>query len=146
MSAVGRRLGRRGAILLTLGISYLLVGAATLLIPPPSGAPTHGVLYFALPDPVRAALWVVSGLVAVGFSWRRWDWPGYLALFVVPAIRCGTYFLAALLDGSLVAAYQGVLQLPVIAVALICAGWQEPHQQPPLTAPPLGFPQHPQEV
>lgn len=131
---ITRQLGRRGAMLLTLGLTYVLIGAASITLPQSStSAAASGILYFALPEFVRSILWIASALVACLFAFRRWDWPGYLALFVVPMVRCGSFFVVALSRHDLGAGYGAVLQLPFIAVALICAGWQEPHQQAPLT-------------
>lgn len=129
MSKIGRQLGRRGAMLLTLGLTYVLVGVAVVTLPrSSSSALGSGVLYFAIPDLIRMTLWVGSALVAIVFAFRRWDWPGFLALFVMPTIRCGSFLVVALANHDTESVYNAVLQLPFIAVALICAGWQEPQR------------------
>lgn len=88
MNRLGRTLGRRGAMLLTLGLTYVALGY---------GVGTRPVLWVEgsfvtyLPQFVPAAGWVLSGLVACVAAWRRWDTIGWLALYVVPAVYLVSY-------------------------------------------------------
>ena len=114
------RLGRRGALLTTLGITYVLVGLGAFVI-----EPTTTSTYLTIPSYGRALLWAITGLVAFVFAWRLSDRRGWVALFIPPIIRGGAYTMDWL-KGAEDAWYQAVAgNVPFIAVVLICAGWRE---------------------
>lgn len=113
------RLGRRGAILTTLGLTYLLIGLGALILPA-----STSTLYLLIPDVARSLLWFAAGGLAVVYAWRHSDRSGWVALFIPPTIR-GVAYLIAWLGGEENAWYQAVINLPFIVIVLICSGWRE---------------------
>ncbi|WP_375425997.1 hypothetical protein [uncultured Friedmanniella sp.] len=113
------RLGRRGAILTTLGLTYALVGLGALILP--AGDST---LYLRIPAVARAVMWWTAASFALIYSWRKSDRSGWIALFIPPTLR-GLAYLFAWFGGEERAWYSAVINLPFILVVLICSGWRE---------------------
>lgn len=104
------RLGRRGAMLLLLGLLYVLLAYRELLMTAPF---TAGAWHFLVPTWVRAVAWASTGLAACWFAvarghrtppvgrpvtrWQtflvvwRTDTFGWLALYIVPALYITSY-------------------------------------------------------
>lgn len=149
------RLGRRGAMLLLLGLTYVLLGYRELLMSSPVVA---GAWHFLVPTWVRVAAWAGTGLIAVGYAVGResrarrpharprWWWGtdafGWLALYIVPALYITSYGGSCLvwvvfdyllgtvpptlpLHGDPTAWTAALLRVPFILVTLICSGWKE---------------------
>ena len=140
------RLGRRGAMLLTLGLTYVAIGYGEATRPTPN---VPGAWHLLVDDDIRGAAWMLTGMVAIFFAltrphrvepptrWWQEDTAGWLCLYVVP----GIYFLSFMTSfivwgvtdqtegidplGSPLAWYNAVLRVPFIAIVLICSGWLE---------------------
>ena len=157
------KLGRRGAMLLILGITYLVIGygVGTRVMPPVRGS------FITYADQLLLAVaWALTGAVAVVHSWRRWDALGWLALYLMPGLYVLSYggawlmwvvtadvlpwvawfvdyvlpppFTASdwLIDppfGDPSAWYNAVLRVPFIATVLVCSGWHENRERTPRT-------------
>lgn len=126
--------GKRGEVLLLLGVAWILIGIGALIIPPLPG----DLLFLRIPMPVRAALWWGTGLLALVYAWmprNRDDSLGFLALYVMPLERAVSYLIAWIdftIDG--VGGYRygwlsALFYAVFIGVVMVCAGWREP---PPL--------------
>ncbi|SJN26865.1 hypothetical protein FM125_06420 [Micrococcus lylae] len=130
----GRRLGRRGIILATLGTLWAITGALTIVAPDPAAAypllsAGHGV---------RAAGWVATGAVAVvcAHLGQCRDAPGWAALYVMAAYRALAYghglLLVALGDphATIRSAFGLASWLALLIVIRVCSGWREHHDDP----------------
>lgn len=126
--------GKRGEILLLLGAAWVLVGIGAAVVPPPPG----DLLDLHIPAPIRAALWCGTGLVAICHAWMpktRSDGWGFLALYLMPAVRAASYFIAWVdftIDGRGGYRYgwlSALFYAVFVGIVAICAGWREP---PPL--------------
>ena len=134
MTRTLHRLGRRGAMLLVLGVTYIALGYGVGTRPM---TPAEGAFVLYLPTAVLAVMWAGSGAVAVLAAWRRWDSAGWLALYVVPVLYVLSYggawamwmltefVLPAPTYGDPLAWYNAALRVPFIAIVLICSGWRE---------------------
>jgi len=95
------KLGRRGAVLLILGVIWLFIGISTIADPYASGGRNLGLFHEALPSWLRATLWIGTALLALSSAWRaagrRDDW-GYMALILMPIVRAMSYLWAWLLN------------------------------------------------
>jgi hypothetical protein len=131
---IARRLGRRGQALLVLGLAFLFVGIETLLSPDPI-PPDRFLLHALIPSDVRAAIWIVSGGLAIAAAWRRGgDGFGFAALVVPLVIRSVSllWSTVAYLVGatSWPLGWTGaIIWLLLLALVLLISGWAE--------APPL---------
>jgi len=87
-------LGRRGTVLLILGVIWFFIGISTLIDPYASGGPELGLFHQALPPWLRATLWMGTALVAVASAWRtagKRDDLGYMALILMPTVRAASF-------------------------------------------------------
>lgn len=139
------RLGRRGAMLVTLGLLYAAIGYRELAMTAPV---IPGAWLFLVPVSVRASLWFLTGFLAIlsctrgrGRTWWRTDTPGWLVLCLMPGITMLSYtwswslwaiydFLLAetppaVLHGQADAWTNVVIRMPLLIVPLICSGWVE---------------------
>lgn len=123
-------LGRRGTVLALLGIVWIAQGLTALLAP---SSPTYYLL--ANFDPVRAAVWIGTGLVAIAYASRTQgdDAPGFLALYVMAAFRVVAYsvgFVAWIIPGGSDGNPRGVVGIfswfVILLAIVIIAGWREP--------------------
>lgn len=128
-----RQIGRRGAVLLTYGILWIVVGLGVY----GSAGIGQGLLHELIPSQVRGALWVGTGLLAVVYAWRprgMSDALGFAALYLAPAIRVLSYGVAtilAALPGHHPGAYDNAWRFLVIYAAMVAgvaitSGWKEP--------------------
>lgn len=127
------RLGRRGLFLLAWGVLFVVYGIGLYLYPLPDSLPIRAVWHNAIPHEVRAAAWIVTGLVACWAAFRRGhggDVAGFIALTLMPVVRMASYGFAWLVSvftpfgeprGWVSASFYAVLVLTVILVA----GWHE---------------------
>lgn len=131
--------GRRRSILVIIGIVWILIGLSVIL--EPHVAPISGVPHTYIPEPIRFALWALSGVIAIASSIRssesgRGEALGFAALYLMPAERVLSYLIAwiSALDvipgeglerGWLYAAQHAAY----VGVIYICAGWTEPRKE-----------------
>src|SRR4051812_36799177 len=128
-----RNLGRRGALLLTLGLVWVLTGLATFGTP---AIPDADWAWFEdLPTWPRALLWISTGLVAIvfaGYPKSHSDAPGFAALYIVPFLKLLSFltgwFVSLLPDqeGFSRGFLSGMIYGVVLIILVICAGWKEP--------------------
>ena len=126
---LGRRLGRRGTILLLKGTIAVLYGYGQLTQPIPDRRGLR-LLLALMPLGGWAAAWMAAGLVALVCAWlpARRDWPGYLAVWAITAPWSMGYLVAwwplgEYERGWIPAAIFGAFG----AVCLVAIGWDEPH-------------------
>jgi len=129
-------IGRRGAILIAMGVAWMLLGISTFVNPNTPGAEhlLHNIIFT---NTVEGCLWIASGVIAVIFAHRTDDEYGFLALYVMPAIRTLSYFLGWL-DylspvggaGFALGWFSTLFYLIMIVFIVICAGWPEPPKAP----------------
>lgn len=82
-----RYVGVRAEGMVLVAAIWCLIGLQVVLEPPPN-PPPPAVLYYMLPSPVRIALWVGSGMIALALSMSvRWSSWGLAALTVAPLER-----------------------------------------------------------
>ena len=129
------RIGRRPSALINFGLLWLLMGFAVY-----AGAPSalilehEAVLYEKIPVTIRAALWVFTGLLALGAAYRlRWQNKGWMALTIMPAERAISHlwsFAQSVVPGDppgtriegLTLFFLWALTLRIL---LLVAGWDE---------------------
>ena len=138
-----KQVGRRGTVLLTLGVLWLLLGCSVFLsMDIPTAAPA-GVFHLLIPADVRGLLWMLTGVIAMCAAFRPpgfIDAFGWTALYAMPALRMVSY-LSGWLDWIVPFGTPGYERgwVPAITWAVIvvlvarCAGWPEPARVPPLT-------------
>ena len=146
MSHLRRRLGRRGGILVLLGVVWVGIGVGvgydTAII---DGA--QGLFHLLIPTPLRIALWVVCGTIAVFAGIVRapkWQGAGFAALVVPVTQRALSY-----LGGMFMEVYNGrgtyqtwplfLIFIAVTGVILIVAGWREENDHTPRKRPRRGI-------
>ena len=132
-----REVGKRGQILLVFGLIWIGLGVGVLT----EGEPAYYdqiVPFTWLPETVRAWLWIATGAVAVAYAWRpriiAHDGLGFLALYLMPAYRCGA-FLWGWLDsrlplgggpGGLGDLASALIYAAVVAAVMVCSSWPNP--------------------
>ena len=95
MAKARKRAGNRGAVLVILGVVWLVMG--TVVHPrvsdPTSDVPKPVLLHERLPLWMTLLLWTLPGAIAiVAAFWKRLDPNGWGLLFVGPAVRLASYF------------------------------------------------------
>jgi len=128
-------IGRRGAVLLILGVIWVFIGISTLVDPYASGGPELGLFHQALPPWLRATAWMVTALVAIASAWRvagKRDDLGYMALILMPMVRTASFtwaWLIHLIPGGANGAPNGWLGAivwgTVTVLVFTISGWPE---------------------
>ena len=132
-----RDVGKRGQILLVFGLVWIGLGVGVLT----EGDPAYYdqiVPFTWLPETVRAWLWIVTGAAAVAYAWRpriiAHDGLGFLALYLMPAYRCGA-FLWGWLDSRLPLGggpgyphgwVSALIYAAMVAAVIVCSTWPNP--------------------
>lgn len=128
---LSRNLGRRGAFLVLTGLAFLFVGIDVALAPDPPDYDAF-LLHTLLPVPLRAALWIVPGLVALWSAWRgvgRDGW-GFAALVIPLVVRIVSYIWATVAWLLGVGTWEGgwlssLIWLFILGFILVVSGWAE---------------------
>lgn len=93
-------LGRRGTVLLILGVIWFFIGLSTITDPYAGVGRNQGLFHETLPSWLRATLWMGTALLALSSAWRaagrRDDW-GYMGLILMPIERAASYTWAWLI-------------------------------------------------
>lgn len=124
---LGRTLGRRGAILLSYGVVWAIIGYGQITSPAPD---LRGLRLLLQTMPLEAWgwIWVASGIIAIISAWlpQGRDWPGFLALPLMVLPWMVSYLLAWIIGdfprGWVATVVWGAIAAPVLVVA----GWREP--------------------
>ena len=88
-------LGRRGELLITFGLLWILFGGSILFTE--SGMQVSGLLHTYLPIWLRVTLWATTGALALWAAvWQtpRWQAVGFAALVIMPMERALSYLSA----------------------------------------------------
>src|SRR4051812_46706591 len=124
---LSRLLGRRGAILLSYGVVWAIIGYGQITSPAPDLRGLRLLLQM-MPLDAWGWIWVTSGLIAIISAWlpQERDWPGFLALPLMVLPWAVSYLLAWIIGdfprGWVAAVVWGAIAAPV----LVTAGWREP--------------------
>lgn len=124
---LARALGRRGAILLSYGTVWALIGYAQIASPQPDQRGLQPALN-VMPLWAWGWAWLICGLVAMVAAWLRQgvDAIGFLALPLIVLPWMTSYLISWMTGeyprGWVAAAVWGLIALPVI----VAAGWPEP--------------------
>ena len=128
-----RQIGRRGAMLLSLGAIWIVLGLGVL----DSTSTTVVAPHEALPQTWRGAAWIITGTIAVAYAIRPKGLPdhhGFAALAAMPIVRVVSYTLAwvdHLLpiggDGYRLGWRFAATYAAMLAAVLVTAGWPDPH-------------------
>jgi len=134
---LGRRLGRRGTILLSYGAVWVLYGYGQLITPQPDQRGLD-LLLQAWPLTVWAGLWIATGCIALATAWMRQgrDVIGFVALVAMVLPWMLGYLLSWWpLDtyprGWVVALIWAAISVPIV----VSSGWQEPPRPIPVEPP-----------
>lgn len=128
----GRDIGQRGRVLVTMGALWVLIGVSTL-----GEEPREYLLHERAGFPESQFLaWSVTGVVAIAYGFRRvgsHDQWGWLALYLMPAIRCVGYslswvdYVTPLGGPGYDRGWSGALvYLAILCLIYLCAAWPEP--------------------
>lgn len=129
------RLGRRGAFLTAWGILFVLYGIGLFLQPLPAAPHATFLLHEDIPTPVRAALWVGTGVAAIRYALAgnpARDIRGFVALAAMPTIRMASYATAWVLHLVLGGSFgdprgwvSAVFYAVLVTTIVLVAGWAE---------------------
>lgn len=125
------QLGKRGTVLLILGVLWIFQGANAIGGPP---SPTY--LLLSGYGEVRGAVWIITGLIAIiaaPMPQGRDKW-GFLALYLMAAYRFVAYGIGVVdwLDdahggpGDPRSTVGALSWLIILALIVVIAGWREP--------------------
>lgn len=140
------RFGRRGAVLAVVGFMWIVLGISVPALP---DAPSRlWLLHEILPMPVRAAAWIVSGVLGLVFARQPTgrDRFGFSALIIMPLEQSVSYAVAWVVYllpfkgdiGYRIGWVPATVWAAMCALILVCAGWPEP--TPPALPTPEGKP------
>lgn len=122
-------MGRRGAILCTLGILWMLIGLGIAVSGYTSPRPLALLAFF---PHIQAVAWILTGAVAMVYAWKPQgdDAPGFLALYVMVGYRVFAY-VVDWGSGHPESMVGTTFWLVVMVMVYTIAGWRE---QPVLTS------------
>lgn len=127
-------LGRRGWVLLLIGVLWIITAWAVYQMPYPTWRPR--ALHEYIPHIIREGLWIATGLVAIWAAFLRRpgaDRWGYFALIVMPAERVLSWLFSGVitLGGWLpmptiwLCVANMTVWLVVALLLMVMAGWRE---------------------
>ena len=126
------RLGRRGLVLVLVGVCWVLLGISVILTPYSSQG---WVPHEEIPGWARGSVWIITGCVGIVTAWwppgkDRW---GFAAIVLMPLERAASFAVAAVgwaLPGIEHGAPRGwisaLIWSAVVALIMLITGWQEP--------------------
>lgn len=120
-----RRVGRRGAVLLVLGIISTLYGASLIADPPPTAQSLRPLFHYA-PIPAWGVAWVAAGLCALVCVPLRRDWLAFTGLYLISTPWCLYYLVSWLVGLNPRGWITAALFAAIGGVAAVCAGWNDP--------------------
>ena len=125
---------RRIWTLILFGVFHLGYAASTLAVSSSDIDPGDAILFELFPVPVRAAMWTVTGLVAVLCApSRRWQKLGWVAAMVMPMEHtvghvwsAVMYYLPGYPPGLIIAPAEMAVWAAISGLVWVTAGWPEP--------------------
>lgn len=134
---LARLLGRRGASLVVLGLAFVFVGLGVMLNHEPPDYDRF-LIHTFMPTPLRAALWLIPGLLALLAAAKRGtgaDTFGFAALVVPVIVRTVSYVWSSVMylagESDWPYAWSNALVwVGCLALILIIAGWPEVPEPP----------------
>lgn len=132
---LSKQLGRRGAILLSYGGVWSIIGYGQITAPQPDLRGLRLLLQMMSLD-AWGWLWVASGLIAIvsAFLPQGRDWPGFLALPLIVLPWMASYLLAWIIGDFPRGWVAAVVWAAIAAPVLVVAGWDEPPRSKMLEA------------
>lgn len=128
-------IGFRGAALLSLAFIWFVLGVASLTEPRPAVG-EYVYIHQMIPNEVRAALWVVTGIVGAVHAFDppfRDDGRGFQALLIMPTERALSYLWGWVVylapdgsDGSERGWVGFALFAALVNITLLISRWREP--------------------
>lgn len=121
--AVRRKFGYRGLILLMFGLIYVSIGLSVI------GAHDYRqeLVHTHLPVPVRVLIWCIPGVVsAVVSADGKWQTLGFGLLFLPPAERAVSYFVAVVTVPTWQRLPAVLVYVLVLVTVTMVAAWPEP--------------------
>lgn len=122
-----KRLGRRGAFLLTMGAVWVLYGYALLTTAAP---PSLGRVLW-IPLHTWGWIWITGGSAAMLFSWTRKvgrDSIGFVGI-IIPAVGWASGFVYTWMFYDAARSWvSAAVWAAVSAMTIVVAGWPEPPQ------------------
>lgn len=120
--------GRRGAVLILLGLTWITLGLGIIYEP---AAYVRELFHLRTYPPARVLLWIGTGAVAIlcALHRRTRDY-GFPLLYLMPTFRLVSYavgWAAGYSRGWVGMAYYAAL----VGLIVIVAGWPEPPPPPP---------------
>ena len=151
-SNVPRRLGRRGTVLVMLGLVWIVQGLAVGTSPRSTERGAQYLVHETLPTWLRVALWTGTGIVAVWAGFRQIppgrDSYGFVALVILPIERGASFGWGFLLYlwhqlvehvewlpwdtapmGYPRGAIGAVSWLTIAALLMVISGWADPRNR-----------------
>lgn len=131
-------LGRRGSMLLIMGLVYIVLGLGVSLGRPGPHAARFNIVYNS-PAWIWIGAWALSGVVACVYAFKARDAVGWSTLYVMPMVTIVAYLVKLGFDisdrtGYYLAWYDALLFTPFVAIVLVCSGWEENHRVSELSA------------
>lgn len=127
MTALWRRVGRRGAVLLWLALLDLVYGSS-LAHPPSETARSASIRFFAdlMPLPVWGGLWLAVGVLCLAGAFLRHDRWAFAFATGLKVLWGGVCLFGWMLAGLPRGWVSAVIFLPMAALVLIISTWPEP--------------------
>lgn len=122
-SYIRHRLGYRGLVLFLLGFIYVFIGLSVI------GANDYRpeLVHTHLPILVRIGIWVIPGIVAMVVAFDdKWKALGFALLFIPPAERAVSYFVAAVTVPTFTRIPAVLIYLLLLVMISTIASWPEP--------------------
>lgn len=125
---LGKRLGRRGALLSLKGVMATGYGAGQIATPT-GDRKGLTLLLKVMPLHCWGGVWIIAGVIALIFAWlpQGRDWPGFVAVWLIASGWAGAYLvswwpLQETPKGWVLALIFGAFG----TVNLVAIGWDEP--------------------
>lgn len=123
--------GRRGVVLLVLGMGHICWGAGMIAEPPS----TQGLRLLTDRCPIQswAWLWIIAGVVAAASAFVQIgrDWAGFLAALVPPTVWALAYAVAALVGDFSRGGFVAIWYLTTVGMIMWAAAVPEFSVPPP---------------
>lgn len=128
-------LGRRGAVLVIIGLVWIMQGIGIVVAGDPPTPTDAALLHLQIPIVIRVLLWAVTGTIAIcGALLNRpnWEGMGFMALVAMPLERALSYGWSWLVyvgtwgDIGYGRSWVGAISWAAVVVLIVTiAGWRE---------------------